>query len=361
MTDPKNYRWLEPLRELCALPGPPGRERPVTDYLQRRWEDRGESLERTKIGNLLCQVGGRGPRLLVCAHADEICLMVRSITEDGFLRLSLWFRDSTGRPPHWLYPVGQPARVLTNSGSVEGTFATVTGHVGAQRGPVGLPTTSWDDLFVDVGARDATEARSWGIHPGCHVIWNTPLRRYANLVTTKALDDRVGLAIMDDVLADLDASSIGWELHLAATAMEEIGLVAAAEVAERVRPDFAIVLEVGLAGDIPGVGHEAVPVKLGQGPVIVFQDAATHYSWDASQRVLALARAQNIPVQEAIYQSYSSDGAEFIRSGVPTVLVTFPCRYTHSPFETAHVDDIAALRDLLMAVINIRDPIRWMD
>jgi putative aminopeptidase FrvX len=360
MNNVTTQRWLEPLRGLCALSGPPGREEPVTSYLADRWRPRVETVERTRIGNLICKVGGNGPRLLVCAHADEICLMVRSITADGFLRLSLWFRDSIGRPPHWLYPIGQPALVLGRDGAIEGTFATVTGHVASQRGPNAPGIVSWDDLYVDVGARSEIEARAWGIHPGCHVVWNTPLRRFADLVTSKALDDRVGLAVMDDVLVDIDTSRLGWDVYYAATAMEEIGLIGAPEVVERVRPDLAVILEVGLAGDVPGADRDAMPATLGNGPVVVFQDAVTHYSWGASQRVLSLASERGIPVQEAVYQAYSSDGAEFIRRGVPTVLVTFPCRYTHSPFETAHVADIDALRRLLEALLEVDDPAAWV-
>jgi tetrahedral aminopeptidase len=332
----------------------------VTGFLFNRWQSRLESVEVTRIGNLIARIGGRGPRLLVCAHADEICLMVRGITEDGFLLLSLWFRDALGHPPPWLYPIGHPALVLGSGGTIEGIFATVTGHAAAQRGGRIAHDPSWDDLFVDIGASSAEEARAWGVHPGCHVIWNTPIRRISNLVTGKALDDRVGLAVMDDILTDLDPTRIGWELHYAATVMEEIGLVGAAEVVDRVRPDLVVILEVGLAGDIPGADSGSIPVRLGNGPVIVFQDAGTHYSWDFSQRVIAFANHAGIPIQEAVYQSYSSDGRESIRHGVPTVLLTFPCRYTHSPFETAHLADVSALRDLLHALLHVDHAETWV-
>ena len=149
MSTAPDARWLLPLREPCALNAPTGREGLVTDHLLDQSQSRRKTVERTRIGTLIARVGGRGRCLLVCSHADEICLMVRGITEDGFLLLSLWFRDSLGHPPPRLYPIGHPALVLRSGGTIEGIFATVTGHAAAQRGVRAARTTSWDDLFVD--------------------------------------------------------------------------------------------------------------------------------------------------------------------------------------------------------------------
>jgi endoglucanase len=332
---------------LCAIPGPVGHEDAVQDWLADRWSGLPE-VRRTRVGNVLARVGGSGPRLLLFGHADELCLVVKSVSEDGFLHLWYYAGNPDGRPPKWFMPLYQPALVVTSMSVVEGVFAVASGHVtgGSLRE---TDRADWNDWFVDVGARSRSEVEAMGIGAGARVIWNTPVRRIGRNVVGKAMDDRGALAIATCVAERLAGRDLPYELWIASTVQEENGLIGAASLADEVRFDRAIAIDVGLTGDHPGPDKRDFPNVLGAGPAVVFQDASCHYSRRLCDELLAAGARASVPTQRAVYQFYGSDGAALLRRGVETALLTYPTRYTHTPVETIDFDDIAATVELLVA------------
>jgi tetrahedral aminopeptidase len=344
---------FELVKELTELPGPTGHEDAVQDWIERRWGEFAQDVRRTRVNNILARVGGTGPRLLLVAHADEICLMVKSVTEEGFLHLWPYYSDQLGRPPRWFTPLNQPALVLSSAGAVPGVFATASGHVVGGRNSQ-KEQFEWNDWFVDIGVRSCGDVESLGIGPGARVIWNPETRRIGSNITGKAMDDRAALAIATAVGEKLAASEeLPFEFWLASTVQEENGLLGAASLADEMSFDYAIALDVGLTGDIPGPDKRDFPSCLGAGPVVVYQDARCHYSRRLSDRLIDIAKSQPfpIPVQRAVFQNYGSDGAELLRRGVETALLTYPTRYTHSPIETVDEADLIHTADLLIAFV----------
>jgi endoglucanase len=342
--DARAERMLALTKELCELPGPIGREELVLARLRELWTPYVVSTELVGIGNLVARVGGNGPKLLIDAHADEICFMVQSITPSGYLKLSVWNRQPSS-VPGWLYPIGQPALVIGRHKTVAGVFAAPTGHI------VGDLVDSssvkgWGDLFVDIGATSAAEARSWGAEIGARVIWTPSTRRLGHYLTGKAMDNRAALAIMTLLLEELDPSQLPYELVYSVTVQEENGCTGALSLCLQEHFDWAIALDVGLAGDLPVGGQEHMPVALGQGPTIVHKDWV-HYDPVLSGHLVDCAEAASIPCQQAIFHNYGSDGGAYLRQGVRTALIAFPCRYTHSPFETVSLQDLLWTVDLL--------------
>jgi tetrahedral aminopeptidase len=341
---------FELVKELTELPGPTGHEDAVQDWVER-WSEFADDVRRTRVNNILARIGGTGRRLLLVAHADEICLMVKSVTEEGFLHLWPYYSDQLGRPPRWFTPLNQPALVLSSAGAVAGVFATASGHVVGGRNSQ-KEQFEWNDWFVDIGARSCAEVESLGIGPGARVIWNPETRRIRNNITGKAMDDRVALAIATTAGEKLATNAeLPFEVWLASTVQEENGLLGAASLVDEMSFDYAIALDVGLTGDIPGPDKRDFPSRLGAGPVVVYQDARCHYSRRLSDRLIAVAKSQAIPIQRAIFQNYGSDGAELLRRGVETGLLTYPTRYTHSPIETVDEVDVAHAVDLLVAFV----------
>jgi tetrahedral aminopeptidase len=277
--------------------------------------------------------------------------MVKSVTEEDFLHLWPYYSDQLGRPPRWFTPLNQPALVLSSAGAVAGVFATASGHVVGGRNSQ-KEQFEWNDWFVDIGARSCAEVESLGIGPGARVIWNPETRRIRNNITGKAMDDRVALAIATTAGEKLATNAeLPFEVWLASTVQEENGLLGAASLVDEMSFDYAIALDVGLTGDIPGPDKRDFPSRLGAGPVVVYQDARCHYSRRLSDRLIAVAKSQAIPIQRAIFQNYGSDGAELLRRGVETALLTYPTRYTHSPIETVDEVDVAHAVDLLVAFV----------
>lgn len=348
----RETEMFELVRTLTELPGPTGHEDAVQAWLLDRWQGAGFSeVRQTRVGNVLARVGGAGPKLVLMAHADEICYMVKSVSEEGFLHLWPYYGDLRGYPPRWIMPLNQPALVVTSTGTVEGFFATASGHVVGNRDKPDQ-RYEWNDWFVDIGVRDRAAAEALGIYPGARVIWNPPTRRTGGgRYTGKAMDDRAALAI-----ATLAAERISrfpdqprYEVWLASTVQEENGLIGAQSVMDELGADLAINLDVGLVGDIPGPDRRDFPNRMGAGPAVVYQDMSVHYSRQLSDDLVEVARGAGIPVQRAIYQNYGSDGASLIKRGCETALLTYPTRYTHSPVETVEATDLLHCVDLIVA------------
>ena len=335
------------VQTLTELPGPVGHEDAVQDWLFEKWGSFAAEVRRTKVNNILARVGGSGPRLLFFAHADEICLMVKSVSDAGFLHLWPYYGDVDGHLPAWYTPVNQPCLVVSSAGTTPGYIATASGHVVGGRSSK-KERLAWNDIFVDIGVASRDEVTALGIGAGSRVVWSPPTRRLGANYVGKAMDDRAPLAIITMAgMALAGNGELQFEVWLASTVQEENGLIGAASLVDEVPFDLGIAVDVGLTGDIPGPDERDFPAKLGAGPTVVYQDASCHYSRPLSDALLAVARAHEIPVQRAIFQNYGSDGAATIRRGVETALLTCPTRYTHSPIETVSEADLLHCIDLL--------------
>jgi putative aminopeptidase FrvX len=338
------------IKTLTELPGPVGLEHDVQDWLADRWGAFCPEVRRTRVDNVLARVGGSGEKLLLLGHADEICYVVKSISEDGFVFFWPYYADTVGRPQKTMNPLGHPALIVTGNGNVEGIFATASGHTVSPAARADLKY-EWNEWWIDLGLRSRDEVLALGVHPGCKIIWNPPTRRLGlHAITGKAMDDRVALAIVTMVgerLAGRD--DLRFEVWLGSSVQEENGLIGASSFPDEGDFDRCIALDVALVGDVPGVEARDFPCKLGAGPVIVYSDSSVHYSWRFTCELVASAHANGIPVQQAVFQRYGSDGASTFKRGVATALVTYPTRYTHSPIETIDERDIEATVDLLVA------------
>ncbi len=342
------------IKELTELSGPVGQEQIVLDRVTELWEGHGATVERDALGNLTAHVGGAGKRTLLVAHADELCYLVRAIHPDGFLWLANgqgWSRTLSFRDA---FTLGQRVRVLARHDTVPGVISSVTGHLAT----IALPEPSeltWNDIWVDTGlSREELVKR--GVTPGTRIVWEAETKQWGNVVVGKALDDRVPVAVLTELLRRVSLERLSCDLTLACTVQEEIGVVGATALATSIAPeerfDAVVALEVGMGGDVPGVPDHAVPLKLGKGPALVHKDSLVHYDHALTKRLEQVACEANIAIQHAVFGSFGSDGAAFMRAGMPSALVAFPTRYTHTPFEMGHLRDIERLVDWLVAFVS---------
>jgi tetrahedral aminopeptidase len=335
------------LKRYCDAYGPSGHESAIMDLLEEDWA-RAKPV-RSPIGNLLGHIPHAGPKLLIETHADEIALMVKSISADGFLHVTQGVFGSEAETPPGAWLQMQPVMVRAGSAWINGLIGLATGHVrtAQQRKKHEL---EWSDIFVDVGARDRAEVMERGIEVGSPVIFASEMMRLGDYVAGKALDARAGLAIMTGLLERLEPERLQYDLYLGATIQEEVNLIGA-EAMAREGFDLVIGLEIGLAGDIPTVEPQHLPTRLGAGPVILVKDRQLHYDVRVTEHLKATARAAAIPFQLAVFPGFSSDAREFMAHGIPAGLVTYATRYTHSSWEVASLDDMSSIVELLLAVI----------
>lgn len=339
---------FETLKLLCETPGPGSREDLVHELLLERWQPHAESAWISPVGNLVAHVGGTGPKLMLVGHGDEIGFAVKYISEDGFIYFTTGQREHSGKPDLrgvYFNPMGQPALIVGRDVVVSGIFATLTGHIltPQQRSKLEL---DWNDLFVDVGlpSREAVEAA--GIRIGDRIIWDTPTRQLGQLITGKAMDNRVALALFDELLKEIDVSQLAYDLYLGSTIQEESGLYGAFSINRETDCQYAIAVDVGLSGDVPGVDVRDVSTRLGAGPILIHKDLYG-YNYKLTNQITDVAESAELPLQHGAFGIYGSDAGALLREGAVVAALGVPCRYTHSPFETIHADDLTSTLNLL--------------
>lgn len=343
---------FEKLKYFCEIAAPGGREDLIHTPLAERWQPQVESVTITPVGNLIAHVGGTGPKLLLVGHGDEIGFTVKYISPDGFIFLTSGQRDDRMKPDlrgSYFTPLGQQALILGRKGGVEGVFATQTGHIltPEQKAKTAL---DWNDFWIDVfmPSREAVEAA--GIRIGDRVVWNPTTRQHGRLATGKAMDNRVSLVVMDEILERVDRSKLQYDLYLTSTVQEEAGLLGAVSINQTINAPYGISIDTGLSGDIPGVDQRDVSSRLGGGPVIIHKDLYS-YNYEQNNRIIAASEEAGISLQHAAYSLYGTDSGGLIRSGMAASALVVPSRYTHTPFETLNLDDVEATIQLLLAFL----------
>ncbi len=310
-----------------------------------------DRIERDALGNLLCfrdgQVSSLRP-LLLSAHADEVGLMITEITEDG----SLTFSCIGGIDESIL--CGKTVTLLGHGTQVHGVIFDKPLHLMPRTERTQRPKL--ESLCIDIGADSKATAETM-VDIGDFGVLDGAFVRFGNsLCTGKALDDRLGCAILCELLQTLSERNIRtrYPLCIAFTVREEIGLSGAVVAANRVRPSHAIVLETTAIADIPNVMTEKQVAEVGKGGVLSMADRSTVYDRAFVQAFLDVAKRQNIPAQVKKFVSGGNDAGHIHKSGsgVKCVALSAPCRYLHSPSCVLDLKDACAMFDLVLAVLQ---------
>lgn len=347
----------ETLRDLVALHGAPGFEQPLVQYFRKRVAGLVDRLEVDRYGNVTAVRQGRQqrPRLMLSAHLDEIGFVVKGIEPSGFLRF-----DRLG---------GAGDAILScRRVSVNGHFGLIgakSGHLLAADELARAPGAA--DLYVDVGASSAAEVAAMGIRVGDPVTFIGELAEFTggDRVCGKAMDDRMGVAVLIQTLVELQGTTPFGTVYGVATVLEQVGLRGAAMAAFRLEPDYAVAIDGLSAGDTPDLSPTRdVAVVMGRGPVVLLAASSVgnprgSIAHPAMKRhLLAAAEAEGIPVQLATHMNRGSTEAgtiHLVREGVPTISVGVPRRYSYSPNEVVDLNDVAQAVRLLVRFVGDMD------
>lgn len=344
---------LQLLKELTDLPGVSGYEREVRKYIERAMAPYAE-VSADRIGSVICKKAGSAdhPRIMIAGHMDEIGFFVREVTKEGFVRfmpLGGWWNQVM---------LAQRVRIKTNRGDVIGIIGSRPPHVlgPEERNKV----VEKDAMFIDVGAKDQAEATEvFGIHPGDPIIPDSPFTVMSNpdYLLAKAWDDRLGCAIFMEVIKRLQGVDHPNTVYGVGTVQEEVGLRGATTSAHLVGPDIGFALEVGIAGDTPGVDQYKASEKLGAGPAILLYDSSMIAHAKLREFVVQTAKQQNIPLQ---FDTMAGGGTDAGRmhvnhGGAPSLVLAVPTRYIHSHAGIIHRRDYEQTIELLLALIQRLD------
>lgn len=320
----------EILNILNETHGPSGDEAGVREKigaLARPWAD---EIVTDTLGNLIVRKKGDGPRVMFAAHMDSIGLIVTHIEKEGFLRVG---RLGGVTPREAAYT---PVRFKNG---VRGVFAP---EEKADFGKLKL-----DECFLDIGARDEAEAKTM-VQVGDTCVYDQSVRVQGDRVTAPYLDDRIACAVLLASLERIKTPSC--DLCMVFTVQEEVGLRGARTAAWWVEPDVGVAVDVTDVDDTPG-SERSGTAKLGGGAAIKVMDSSVICHPDVVASLWSLAQAQNIPVQRDILRSGGTDAGAIhtTRVGVKTGGISIPCRYIHTPAETASLSDAEACVRLTVA------------
>ncbi|MFX0065003.1 MAG: M42 family metallopeptidase [Candidatus Hermodarchaeota archaeon] len=329
-------KTIKILQTLTEAFGPAGFEDEVRESIKTQIRGYVDKMEVDGLGNLIAFRQGtdpEGPVLMLDAHMDEIGLMVTTVDPQGFLR----FVPIGGWDPRIL-----PAQILkirTEDGSYRtGVIGANPPHIVKDRSkPFDI-----HDLFVDVGATSKEEAEKMGFKAGCPAIIPREFQQLSeNRVLGKALDDRAGCAVLIRVLERLFESKHKVNIAANFAVQEEVGGRGATVAAFRIEPHAALALEGTVGADTPGVPEHLMPTGTGRGPAITIMD----HSLISNPKLVALlkqiAKEEKIPVQyrKPIGGGTDAGRIHIVRSGIPSAVVSIPCRYIHSPISILSLKD----------------------
>jgi putative aminopeptidase FrvX len=340
------------LKELTEASGVSGYEGEVRAIMRKYFEPLGE-LSQDKLGSLVCRKQGSAsePRVLIAGHMDEIGFMVKLITKEGFIKFT-----TLGGWPNQVLPAHSVV-IQTNKGNVLGVIGSKPPHLMSEEERKKLVDKK--DMFIDIGATSDKEVTEAGVRVGDPVV---PLSQFnilsvpAKTYMSKAFDDRVGNALTIGVMQALGTSHPN-TVFGAATVQEEVGVRGATTSVELVHPDVAIVLEVDIAGDVPGIKPEETAIKMGAGPTVLAYDARMIPNIKLRDMVIDTARELKLPLQVSAMEGGATDGSiiHLHRTGVPTVVLSVPTRHIHSHNSILRRDDYDATLKLAIAVVRKLD------
>ncbi|MGD0644295.1 MAG: M42 family metallopeptidase [Candidatus Bathyarchaeia archaeon] len=337
-------KTLEQLSNACGVTG---RENEVRELMVQLMKPYADEIIVDKLENVIAVKKGKSaaPKIMLAAHMDEVGLMVKTITKEGFLQFS-----KMGGIDDRILPA-QEVTIFSRKGMFLGIIGSKPPHI--QKEEERKKVIGYDELFIDIGAESKENAIALGVAIGDPVSFNV---KYAELgrdvVVGKAFDNRAGCVAMVEALKLLEKTDC--TVCAVGTVQEEVGLRGAATAAFGVDPDVALALDVTIAGDVPGVREFDTSVKMGKGPALTISDSGLITHPKILRWLLDTAEEEKIPFQLESGLLGSTDAARIsiTRQGIPSGTISIPTRYIHSPVGMLSLSDIENSAKLTVAAIK---------
>lgn len=341
------------LKDLCEMPGVPGREERVRGLIETEIKGLFDSVETDAMGSLICRRKARTAKgvvrkgeakvLMLLCHMDEIGFYVSSIDEKG----ALWVNPAGGFDPRTLFA----RRVLVCAES--GDFKAVMNpggrplHISSPEDRKKIPEVK--EFFVDTGMSPSQVSKTFQI--GDYIVMDEPFLEIGNKCVSKALDNRVACWLGIEAVRKLIKSKKGnaCEIVVAFTTQEEVGLRGAKTASFAVKPDYGIGIDVTLACDTPGVPAAEAVTTQGKGFALHIKDGSFISDYEMVSEIEKIAKRNRIPYQRSILGAGGQDGAaaQQAAAGAKAVGITVGTRYIHTVTEMIDKKDLKAACDVL--------------
>lgn len=355
-----NKNLIKLLKDLCLIPGLSGYEDKVRSYIRNELSNAGISSKSDVLGNLIATLEGTKdkPSIMLFTHMDQLGFIVKKIESNGLIR----FERLGGVPEKAL--ASQEIVITANNGKFyEGIITNKSHH--ATEPEKKYKVIPYKDLFIDIGFESEKEVDEVGIKIGSPITYAPKAKQIgANKFAGTAVDDRAGCAVVIETAKKIKNTKNRPTVHIVFSVQEEFNLRGALPIAEILKPDIAIQIDLILANDTPDMITKG-NVKLGGGPgmslysfhgrgtlngVIPHPSLVNHFDKIANQLSIPLQRSANSGVLTDL--SY----VQFVNGGVASIDIGFPLRYSHSSLEVCDLRDLDNLISLLeRAIVKINN------
>ncbi len=341
----KELLWLKNISEVAGVSG---FETRVKKLLADRLEQFA-TVSHDNLGSVIFSKQGQAanPKIMIASHMDEIGFLVKHITKEGFLK----FATIGGWWEHVM--LGQRVLVNTAKGDLPGVIGSKPPHVLSAEDRKKMVMKQ--EMYIDIGAADEKEAKEvFGVRPGDSITPDSSFTVMANpnLLLAKAWDNRIGCAIMAEVIEQLAEGEHPNTVYGVGTVQEEVGLRGAQTSASVINPDIALIIDTCVAGDTPGITDDMAASKLGKGVAISVYDSSMIPFTALRNFVIDIAEKFRIPYQLEFTEGGGTDAGRIHlhKHGVPSLVLSIPTRYIHSHNSIIHRNDYHAAINLLVKI-----------
>lgn len=322
---------MELLERLTACDCASGHETAIAQLIKKETENYVDEIYEDALGNLIAHKKGKGMKIMLAAHMDEIGVAVTFVDEDGFLRFSnvggLYTKELLGR------------RVKFKNGLV-GVIYTESEN----------KNLSMSKMYIDIGAKSRAEAEE-KVSVGDTAVFEGSFSKNGTRIISKALDNRAGCYVLIEAAKKIKTDN---DVYFVFTTQEEVGLRGARTAAYSISPDVALAIDVTDTGDTPK--GEKMAVKLGGGAAVKVMDRSIICHSDVRTALIETAKKNNILYQLEVMTDGGTDAGviHLTRDGIKCGGISIPTRYIHTPSEMADEDDIKAAIELTTAFAEIK-------
>jgi putative aminopeptidase FrvX len=337
---------LELLKRLSEVAGIPGWEDRVRDLVLKELKGLVDDVYVDALGNVIAHKKGKGKKVMLAAHMDEIGFYVKHVDDKGFLRV----QNVGGFDTRNLF--ARQVTVHTSKGDLLGLMnpASKPIHLSSPEERNKVPTLP--EFFIDTGL--SAEDVKKQVRIGDPVTLRQEAYDLGDFFTGKAMDDRIAVFVVLETLKRLKNKKLSYDVYAVFTTQEEVGLRGAVTSAYGVEPDIGIALDITLASDTPGGPPDQAVTQLGHGVAIKVMDSYSISDRGLVQEFVSFAEEKKINHQIEVLPLGGTDAGAIQRSraGVPSITLSIPCRYVHTVTEAVHKDDVGATIDLLSAYLQ---------
>jgi len=341
-----NKESIKFLESLMGTASPSGFEEPVQKVMLKELSGITDETKTDVLGNLAgIKNAGGTPRIMLAGHCDEIGLMIKYITDEGFL----YFATIGGMDP--VIIPGQRVIVHSEKGDIKGVIGKNPIHL--MDAEEMKKQIKIEDLWIDIGTKNKKESEKL-VSIGDPVTFDVELINLNNgVMASKAFDDKIGGFIVVETMRQIYKKTFNAAVFGVSTVQEEVGLRGAKISSFDIEPDIGIAIDVGFATDYPGINkRKAGDVKIGAGPILA---RGANINPKLGRMLIDTAKKHKIPYQMSGEPRGTGTDANVIqlsKSGVAAALISIPLRYVHTPVEMLSISDAENTIKLLVAFIT---------